>query len=412
MGNIFFAHSGGVTSVVNTIAAAVIKKSKEINGIEKVLIGKNGILGLLNDELFDASLETDDEIAKLGNTPASAFGSCRYKLDPEDTDQFKKILSVLKKHNIKYFLYNGGNDSQDTTNKIWQMSKSLGYDIKCIGIPKTVDNDLAGTDTCPGFGSVAKYTAISIKEASLDVKSMSSTSTKVFIMEVMGRHAGWIAAASGLASIGNNDGPHLILFPEIKFDKTLFLDKVRETVKSRGYCVVVASEGLRDNENNFLSTSSNKDAFGHSQLGGVAPFLANLVTTELKMKSHWAVPDYLQRSAGHIRSAVDVAQAKALGEAAVNMAVKGESGIMVTIKRLSDKPYKWDVGATSLEKVANIEKKLPAEFITPDNMHITEKAIKYLAPLIEGEDYPDYVDGLPCYANLLNKLVKTEEKIG
>ena len=410
MGNIFFAHSGGVTSVVNTIAAAVIKKSKEINGIEKVLIGKNGILGLLNDELFDASLETDDEIAKLGKTPASAFGSCRYKLDSEDTDQFKKILSVLKKHNIKYFLYNGGNDSQDTTNKIWQMSKRLGYDIKCIGIPKTVDNDLAGTDTCPGFGSVAKYTAISIKEASLDVKSMSSTSTKVFIMEVMGRHAGWIAAASGLASTGNNDGPHVILFPEIKFDKTLFLDKVRETVKSRGYCVVVVSEGLRDNEDNFLSTSSNKDAFGHSQLGGVAPFLANLVTTELKMKSHWAVPDYLQRSAGHIRSAVDVAQAKALGEAAVNMAVKGKSGIMVTIKRLSDKPYKWEVGATNLEKVANIEKKLPAEFITPDNMHITEKAVKYLAPLIEGEDYPDYVDGLPCYANLLNKLVKTEEK--
>ena len=412
MGNMFFAHSGGVTSVVNTIAASVIKRAKEIDGIDKVLVGKNGILGLLNEELFDTSLESDEEITRLVNTPASAFGSCRYKLDPKDTDKFVKILSVLKKHNIKYFLYNGGNDSQDTTNKIWQMSNKLGYDLKCIGIPKTVDNDLAGTDTCPGFGSVAKYTAISIKEASLDVKSMSSTSTKVFIMEVMGRHAGWIAAASGLARTNKNDGPHIILFPEVKFDKKLFLGKVQETVKNEGYCVIVVSEGLKDNDNNFISANSNKDAFGHAQLGGVAPFLANLVTTELKMKSHWAVPDYLQRSAGHIRSAVDVAQAKCLGKAAVNFAIEGKSGIMVTVKRISDKPYRWEVGATNLDKVANIEKKLPADFITPDNMHITEKAINYLAPLIEGEEYPDYVDGLPCYANMLNKLVITKETIG
>jgi 6-phosphofructokinase len=410
--NIFFAHSGGVTSVVNAIAASVIETAKKSDKIGKVIAGKNGILGLINEELYDTYQETDEEIRLLSQTPASAFGSCRYKLDPKDKDKFKRIVEVLKAHNIRHFLYNGGNDSQDTTHKIWLMSKEMGYDLNCIGIPKTVDNDLPHTDTCPGFGSVAKYIAISTQEASLDVKAMAETSTKVFVMEVMGRHAGWIAAASGLAKNNSNDGPHIILFPEVKFDKDKFLAKVQDVVKNNGYCVVVASEGIKDSDNQFITANSNKDAFGHQQLGGVAPFLANIVNKELMLKTHWSVPDYLQRSAGHIRSATDIDQARALGSAAVKACLENKSGLMVTIKRTQDTPYKWEIGSIELEKVANIEKTLPESYISSDGFEITDNARQYLEPLISGEEHPIYQRGIPKYAQLKNKLlaVKTLTK--
>lgn len=403
--NIFFAHSGGVTSVVNTIASAVISTANSNPNIGKVFAGKNGILGLLKEELYDTSLEDEETIAALAHTPASAFGSCRYKLDPNDTEKFERIIEVLKAHNIRHFLYNGGNDSQDTTHKVWQMSKKLGYELNCIGIPKTVDNDLMGTDTCPGFGSVAKYVAIATQEASLDVLAMAETSTKVFIMEVMGRHAGWIAAASGLAQTTEQDGPHIILFPEVQFDIECFLEKTSHYVKKYGHCVVVASEGIKDKDNNFISANTNTDAFGHKQLGGVAPYLANKVTQELGLKTHWAVPDYLQRSAGHIRSSVDVAQAKALGNAAIEAVINKQSGLMVCIERLEDNPYKWQVATVDLTSVANVEKKLPHDYISDDGMHISKLARTYLSSLINGEAYPFYQNGIPSYAKLKNIML-------
>ncbi|MBT4885219.1 MAG: 6-phosphofructokinase [Legionellales bacterium] len=404
--NIFFAHSGGVTAVVNTIAASVINTAKTYKEINKVLVGKNGILGALREELIDVYKESEENINDLYHTPASAFGSCRYKLGSNDEEKFTRIIEVFKAHNINYFLYNGGNDSQDTTNKIWQMSQTLGYDLKCIGIPKTVDNDLAITDNCPGFGSVAKYIAVSIKEASLDVASMSSTSTKVFILEVMGRHAGWITAAAGLASDTTAEGPHILLFPEVPFEKEKFIQKVNECVARHGHCVIVASEGLCDKDGNFLAASNSTDSFGHQQLGGVAPWLAGITSAELKFKTHWAVADYLQRSARHLCSETDVKQAEALGKAAVDAVIAGKSGLMVTVQRDSNSPYKWSTGTANLHDVANFEKKLPVEFMSEDKMHITEAARTYLTPLIQGESYPPYnASGLPQYAKLKNILV-------
>jgi len=404
--NIFFAHSGGVTAVVNTIAASVIKTAKKHNEINKVLVGKNGILGALREELIDVYKESDEDIDRLYHTPASAFGSCRYKLDQNDEEKFTRIIEVFKAHNINYFLYNGGNDSQDTTNKIWQMSQKLGYDLKCIGIPKTVDNDLAITDNCPGFGSVAKYIAVSTKEASLDVESMSSTSTKVFVLEVMGRHAGWITAAAGLAASTTNEGPHLLLFPEVPFEKEKFKQKVNDCVAQHGHCVIVASEGICDKDGNFLAAANSKDSFGHQQLGGVAPWLASITSSELNLKTHWAVADYLQRSARHLCSETDVKQAEELGKVAVESAIAGKSGLMVTIERDSNSPYKWSTGTANLNDVANFEKKLPKEFMSEDKMHITAAARAYLTPLIQGESYPPYgTNGLPQYARLKNILV-------
>jgi len=404
--NLFFAHSGGVTSVVNTIAAAVIDAAQETTQIGRVYAGKNGIIGAIKEELIDVYQESATQRQWLYHTPASAFGSCRYKLDPQNTALFSRILEVFKAHNIGYFLYNGGNDSQDTTHKIWQMSTQLGYPLQCIGIPKTVDNDLALTDVCPGFGSVAKYVAVSTKEASLDVASMAETSTKVFILEVMGRHAGWITAAAGLAATNPAEGPHILLFPEVAFDQTAFISRVQACIQQYGHCVVVASEGLQDSEGCFLSQAGTQDAFGHQQLGGVAPYLAQLTTKELGVKNHWAVADYLQRSARHISAHHDVEQAKALGKAAVQAVTHGKSGIMMTIDRLQDTPYQWQIGEAPLASVANVEKKLPAHFMTEDKMHITDAARRYLSPLIQGESYPPYQDnGLPCYATLHNVLV-------
>ena len=405
--NAFYAQSGGVTSVINASACGVIETANKSSRINKVLCGKNGILGALNEELFDTSKEKKSEIAKLRQTPGGAFGSCRFKLqDPvKQKKEYLRLFEVFKAHNIEYFFYNGGGDSQDTTFKVSKMAKQLKLPLTCIGIPKTVDNDLPITDCSPGFGSVAKYVATSTLEAGLDVKSMSETSTKVFILEVMGRHAGWIAAASALASTNETDPPHIILMPEVPFVKKKFIDKVKQTVANEGFCVVVASEGTRYKNGMFLADSGLKDAFGHKQLGGVAPVLAQMISS-IGLKNHWAVSDYLQRSARHISSKTDLDQAYAVGKKAVEFALGGKNAVMPVIKRLSDKPYKWKIESAPLSKVANVEKTLPKRYISKDGFGITNKGIDYLKPLIQGETSIDYQDGIPIVARLKNNLVR------
>jgi len=411
--NAFYAQSGGVTSVLNATASGVIETArKHRTKIDKVYAGKSGIIGALTEDLIDTSKETAAAIRALKHTPAGAFGSCRYKLKSFDENkaEYKRLMEVFRAHNIGYFFYNGGGDSQDTAHKVSELSRRMDYPITCIGIPKTVDNDLAITDNCPGFGSVAKYVAVSIKEASFDVLSMAKTSTKVFVLEVMGRHAGWIAAAGGLAAEKKGDAPHIILFPEIPFNKKAFLQRVKATVTKYDYCAIVVSEGVKDHEGNFLSESGLKDAFGHAQLGGVAPVIANLIKSELGYKYHWAVSDYLQRSARHIASKTDVDQAYALGKAAVEFAIKGKNDVMPIIIRISNKPYRWRIGETPLSRVANIEKKLPRNYINKDGFGITLKCRNYLLPLIKGEDYPPYKNGLPQYIQLRNTAVKKKLK--
>jgi 6-phosphofructokinase 1 len=407
--NAFYAQSGGVTSVINASACGVIESArKHKKYINKLYAGKNGILGALNQDLIDTSYESKSAIAKLKYTPGGIFGSCRYKLEDYKKSEadYDKLIKVFKAHDIGYFFYNGGGDSQDTTNKISEYCSKKGLDIQCIGIPKTVDNDLPLTDCSPGFGSVGKYTAISTLEAGLDVKSMCATSTKVFILEVMGRHAGWIAASSALASDSKQNPPHVILFPEVIFNEKIFLNKVKETVSKFGYCVVVASEGAKNKNGKFLADSGLKDAFGHSQLGGVAPYLSELIKKKSGYKCHWAVADYLQRSARHIASKTDVEQAYALGSYAVDLAVSGKNAVMTSIKRVSDKPYKWKLKTVPLKKVANIEKKMPKNYISADGYHITKACRKYMAPLIHGEDFPSYENGIPQYTSFKNKKVK------
>ncbi len=404
--NAIYAQSGGVTAVINASACGVIQTAKLYpEQIGTVFAAKNGIIGALNEELIDTSLESDADIAKLMQTPSGAFGSCRYKLNNKN-DEYQRLIEVFKAHNIGYFFYNGGGDSQDTAHKVSQLGETMGYPITCIGIPKTVDNDLPFTDACPGFGSVAKYVAISTKEAGFDVASMAASSTKVFILEVMGRHAGWIAAASGLAGQNAAEPPHIILLPEVAFNPEKFLAKVAECVKVYGYCVIVVSEGIRNKEGQFLSDAGLRDAFGHAQLGGVAPVIAQLVKSELGFKYHWAVADYLQRAARHIASQVDVEQAYALGKAAVEYAVKGHNAIMPIIIREQDEPYQWSIGQVPLADVANQEKAMPAEYISEDGMGITDACRRYLAPLIQGEAYPPYINGMPDYVRLKNQLVE------
>ena len=416
--NAFYAQSGGVTAVINASAAGVIETArKHKDKIGKVYAGRNGIIGALTEDLIDTGKDSAAAIARLKTTPSGAFGSCRYKLKglEENRAQYERLIEVFKAHNIGYFFYNGGGDSADTCLKVSQLSEKLGYPITAVHVPKTVDNDLPITDTCPGFGSVAKYVATSIREAAFDVASMAKTSTKVFVLEVMGRHAGWITAACGLAAEKDGDAPHILLFPEVKFDQAKFLAKVEKTVKQRGYCVIAVSEGLRNADGSFLAESGLKDAFGHAQLGGVAPVIANLVKDKLKYKYHWAVADYLQRAARHIASKTDVEQAYAVGKAAVEFALKGHNAVMPAIKRLSDKPYKWKIEMVKLQDVANKEKFMPRNFITADGFHITEKCRTYLAPLIAGEDYPPFKNGMPDYVVLKNiavaKKLKTEFKI-
>lgn len=409
--NIFYAQSGGATAVINASACGVIEAARENSEkIGTVYVGKNGILGALKEELIDTSFESDQDIQALRHTPSSAFGSCRYKLKSlnENREQYERLIEVFRAHDIGYFFYNGGGDSQDTAHKVSQMSQEMGVPIRCIGIPKTVDNDLAFTDNCPGFGSVAKYVAVSTMEAGLDVKGMAATSTKVFILEVMGRHAGWIAASAGLASNDPSEAPHIILLPEVPFDEQAFINEVDHAVKTYGYCVAVVSEGVRNQDGKFLSDSGTRDAFGHAQLGGVAPVLASLVKEKLGYKYHWAVSDYLQRAARHIASKSDVEQAYALGRAAVEQALNGTDGVMLTIERRNTNPYQWSIGTAPLDQVANVEKEMPKNFIADNGMGITSACREYLAPLILGEDYPPYENGLPKYVRLKNILVEKQ----
>ncbi len=408
--NILYAQSGGVTPVINATACGVIETArKHRDRIGNVLAGKDGIIGVLREELIDTSQESKSDIAALRHTPGGAFGSCRYKLKSieESGREYARLVEVLRAHNIGYFFYNGGGDSADTAYKVSQISRKLGFPVQCIGVPKTIDNDLPVTDTCPGFGSVAKYVAVSIMEASLDVESMASSSTKVFIMEVMGRHAGWIAAAGGLAQRQEGDPPHIILFPEVVFDQAAFLAKVKSSVERHGYCSIVVSEGVRHPDGRFLAEAGSRDAFGHAQLGGAAPVVAELVRSALGYKYHWAVSDYLQRSARHIASATDVEQAYAVGQAAVKLALQGKNGVMPVIKRVSADPYRWKIEEAQLSRVANREKLMPRNFISKDGFGITAAARKYLEPLIRGESYPPYDKrGLPRYVRLKKKLVK------
>jgi ATP-dependent phosphofructokinase / diphosphate-dependent phosphofructokinase len=407
--NAFYAQSGGVTAVINASACGVIETCrKHRNRIAKVYAGRHGIVGALTEDLIDTSKESAAAIRALRHTPSGAFGSARYKLKKfEDSPaQYERLIEVFKAHDIGYFFYNGGGDSADTCLKVAQLAEQRGIAIQAVHVPKTVDNDLPITDCCPGFGSVAKYVAVSIREAGFDVASMAKTSTKVFIMEVMGRHAGWIAAAGGLAAEKTGDAPHIILFPEIKFDEEKFCARVQESVEKFGYCAVVVSEGLKNAAGKFLSDAGLRDAFGHAQLGGVAPVIAQLVKSKLNYKYHWAVADYLQRAARHIASKVDVEQAYAVGKAAVELALKGQNSVMPTIVRIADKPYKWKIGTAPLAQVANQEKMLPRDYITEDGFHITAKARRYLSPLIKGEDYPPYKDGLPQYVQLKNAPVR------
>ncbi|MFQ5994605.1 MAG: 6-phosphofructokinase [Acidiferrobacterales bacterium] len=411
--NALYAQSGGVTAVINATACGVIETArKHKRKIGKVLAGRDGIIGVLTEDLIDTSKESKKAISALRYTPGGAFGSARYKLKglDENKAEYERLIQVFKAHDIGYFFYNGGGDSQDTSYKISQIGAQLGYPMTAIGIPKTVDNDLPVTDNSPGFGSVAKYIATSIREAGYDVASMARTSTKVFILEAMGRHAGWIAAAGGLAAESPEDPPHIILFPEVPFDETKFLAKVDRTIKKYGYCAMVVSEGLRNQAGKFVSDTGTRDAFGHAQLGGVAPVIAQLVKDRLGYKYHWAVADYLQRAARHIASKTDVDQAYALGKAAVNLAMKGHNAVMPTIVRASRKPYKWKIGVAKLADVANVEKKMPADFISKDGFGITRKCRRYLEPLIKGEDCPPFKNGLPQYVRLKNVSVKKKLK--
>ena len=406
--NLFYAQSGGVTAVINATACGVIQAARERGEvIGKVFAGRNGILGALHEDLIDTSLESDAAIAALRHTPGGAFGSCRYKLKglEESRAQYERLIEVFRAHDIRWFLYNGGNDSMDTAWKVSQIAEKLHYPLTCVGIPKTVDNDLVETDNCPGFGSVAKYVAVSMMEAGLDVASMARTSTKIFVMEVMGRHAGWITAAAGLAARTPGEAPHILLFPEIPFDEAAFLARVDACVREHDFCAIAVSEGLRGADGKLLAESGTRDAFGHAQLGGVGQQIAELIKTKLGHKYHWALPDYLQRSGRHIASGTDAEQAYALGRRAVELAVEGRNAVMPAIVRVSDTPYAWKIDVAQLQNVANREKMMPEHFISDDGFGITDACRKYLQPLIEGEDYPPYVNGLPAYVSLKNESV-------
>ncbi len=411
--NAFYAQSGGVTAVINASAAGVIEVCRENKSkIGKLYAGLNGIVGALREELIDTSFESDDAISQLLHTPGGAFGSCRYKLKKyeDDVTEYERLIKVFRAHNIGYFFYNGGGDSADTCLKVSQISEKMGYPIRAIHIPKTIDNDLPFTDYCPGFGSVAKYVATSVREASLDIESMCASSTKVFILEVMGRHAGWIAASGGLAASRKGEAPHIILFPEIPFYREAFIERIETTVRQKGYCVIVASEGIRYSDGAHISGSMQRDAFGHQQLGGVAPTLASMIKQSTGYKYHWALSDYLQRSARHLASKIDVDHAYAAGRRAVEMAIEGKTSLMVTIEREKGEKDKWFLGEASLENVANMEKKMPRNFITKDGFGITKKAKDYLKPLIIGEDFPPFKSGLPQYVKLKNILTAKKLK--
>lgn len=406
--NAFYAQSGGVTAVINASACGVIETARQHKDkIGTVYAGQNGIIGALLENLIDTSKISDAEVAALRHTPSGAFGSCRYKMKSLEKNkrEYERLIEVFKAHNIGYFFYNGGGDSADTCLKVSQLSDAMGFPITAVHVPKTVDNDLPVTDNCPGFGSVAKYIAVSTREASYDVASMCATSTKIFVLEVMGRHAGWIAAAGGLAADESNDIPIVILFPEIEFNQEKFLATVDEKVEKYGYCTIVVSEGCHYPDGKFLAEQGTRDSFGHAQLGGAAPVVANMIKDALGYKFHWAVADYLQRAARHLSSRSDVEQAYALGKAAVELALEGKNSVMPAVIRTSNSPYQWHIGIGELKDIANVEKMMPMEYISEDGYGITDACREYLQPLIEGEDYPPYENGMPKYVTLKHQLV-------
>jgi 6-phosphofructokinase 1 len=412
--NAFYAQSGGVTAVINATACGLIQEARRHpDRIGKVFAGRDGIIGALSEDLIDTGFESDADIARLRHTPGGAFGSCRYKLKSleQHRAQYERLIDVFRAHDIGYFFYNGGNDSMDTAWKVSQIAEQMDYPVVCVGVPKTVDNDLPLTDCCPGFGSVAKYVATSIREAGYDVASMARTSTKVFVLEVMGRHAGWITAACGLASENAGEPPHILLFPEVPFDPEHFVARVDQCVKQYGYCTVAVSEGLSDASGKLIAEMGSTDAFGHAQLGGVGQIVAQRVKDRLGYKYHWALADYLQRAARHLASRTDLEQAHALGVAAVNLALQGRNAVMATIRRLAAAPYRWEIGEAPLADVANVERKMPPEFISADGFHITDACRAYLQPLIEGEEPPPFRNGLPDYVRLKNIAVARKLEI-
>ncbi|WP_415034233.1 6-phosphofructokinase [Azonexus sp.] len=400
--NAFYAQSGGATAVINATACGLIEEARrqhlaDPTRMGTVYAGRDGILGALREDLIDTGLESDADIARLRQTPGGAFGASRFHLGPLETHRvmYERLAAVLDAHEVGYFFINGGEGSMGAAWHLSQMMREIGRPLKVIGIPKTVDNDMALTDCCPGFGSVAKYIATSVREAGYDVASMSQTSTKVFVLEVMGRHAGWITAAAGLASEAAGEPPHILLFPEVGFDDRKFLARVRQCVETYGYCVVVTAEGLCDAGGCNFGVSSRR-------AGTVGRYIADMVEVHLGYKQHLAVADYLQRSARHLASKVDVEQAYALGAAALRLAMAGESDVAPILHRLSDMPYRWEIRTAPLADLANVERRLPAEFISADCFHITEACRRYLRPLIVGEDLPPFVDGLPAYVRLKN----------
>ena len=397
--NLLYAQSGGVTAVINATAASVIEAARaRADAVGRVLAARHGILGALDEDLIDTAPLSAADLRRLAGTPGGAFGSCRFDLDPPEAnrDQYERLFAVFAVHDIGYFLYNGGNGSMDTVAKVSRAAAERGYPLVCVGVPKTVDNDLEGTDCSPGFGSAAKYAATSMLEAGLDLAAMTSPVGRAFVMEVMGRNAGWLAAATALAARNDDQPPHVILMPEVPFDEEAFLAVVRSTVSRLGYCAITVSEGIRRADGTLLM-EQDEDAKGHVQLGGAGQCIARLIHARLGYKHHWAIPDYLQRAAGHLVSATDHAQARAVGQAAVEYALAGRDGVMAAIRRLADAPYRWDVAPVAVTAIANLERQVPAAFIRPDGLHVTDAARAYLCPLIEGEMPACFAGGLPDY---------------
>jgi 6-phosphofructokinase 1 len=409
VGNLLVAQSGGPTAVINSSIAGVISEAGRHECIEEIYGGMNGVYGILQENLIDIGEENTKSIQSLKHTPAAALGTCRYKINfKTDAEQAEKdmnrLFEVIEAHNIRYFFYAGGNDSQDTTNKVHLEAAKRGYDIRAIGVPKTIDNDLPHTDHTPGYGSVIKYNATTVMEVGADLRSQATDEGSCCIIEVMGRSAGWIAAGTVLAKEREDDPPHIILLPEIPFNETKFLVKAMDTVTKNGYCVVVVGEGLKDTEGNEIGADKTKlDAFGHPVLAGAAERLAEIVEPALNLKTRTVKLGYAQRAAAHYASQTDVDEAFACGEAAVRAAIEGQSGFMVKLVRESDEPYKWSTGLQPLEDIANQEAFIPRDWISEDGWLPNEKFEKYARPLIQGELHLPTKGGLPAFARL-NKV--------
>lgn len=407
VGNLLVGQSGGPTSVINASVAGVIQEAgRHPDAIEEIYGGLNGIFGMLNEDLIDLQEEKRQAIEGLKHTPAAALGTCRYKLDfkkkaEKAAKDMDRLFEVFKAHNIRYFFYAGGNDSQDTSHKIHEEAVKRGWDMRVIGVPKTIDNDLPHTDHCPGYGSVIKYNATTVMEVGLDVGSMATDDGSCCIIEVMGRSAGWIAAGTVLAKRKPSDAPHIILLPEIPFDEAAFLAKVQATVAEHRYCIVVVGEGLKNAQGEEIGADKTRlDSFGHPVLSGAADRLAEIVQGRVSLKTRTVKLGYTQRAAAHFASETDVQEAFACGEAAVRAAVSGQSGQMVKIVRLQQDPYKWTTDLQPLGDIANVEHFLPRDWISEDGFMPNEKFIQYAAPLVVGEPKLATEGGLPKYTVL------------